>query len=81
MYIAKSKAKEATTQDAHEAVRPIDAEITPEYASKFLVKDLARLYELIWKRYIACQMKPAVYAQRQVYLRVINIYFKVTGQL
>jgi len=76
---SKSKAKEATTQDAHEAVRPIDATITPEYASRFLDRDLARLYELIWKRFIACQMKPALYAQRQVVIIGGKFTFKVTG--
>ena len=75
----KSKAKETATQDAHEAIRPIDALITPEYARKYLSKDLANLYELIWKRYIASQMKPAIYAQRQVVIKGGKFTFKVTG--
>lgn len=74
----KSKGK-AKAQDAHEAIRPIDAHITPERAARYLPKDLARLYELIWKRYIACQMKPAVYAQRQVVIKGDKFLFKVTG--
>ncbi len=76
---AKSKAKEGATQDAHEAVRPIDVTITPEKARKFLPKDLANLYELIWKRFVASQMKPALYAQRQVVIKGGQFIFKVTG--
>lgn len=76
---AKSKAKEATTQDAHEAIRPIDASITPEKVRKYLPKDLANLYELIWKRFIACQMKSALYAQRQVVIKGGKFVFRVTG--
>lgn len=76
---AKSKAKEATTQDAHEAIRPIDAYITPEKVRKYLPKDLAQLYELIWKRFIACQMKSALFAQRQVVIKGGKFIFRVTG--
>ena len=56
-------------QDAHEAIRPIDVHVTPEIAAKYLPKDVARLYELIWKRCVASQMKPALYAQRQVVIK------------
>lgn len=75
----KSKAKEAKTQDAHEAIRPIEASITPDRAARYLPKDLARLYELIWKRFIASQMKPALYAQRQVVISGNDFIFRVTG--
>ncbi len=78
-YYAKSKAKEGATQDAHEAIRPIEAAITPDKARKYLPKDLAQLYELIWKRFVACQMKPAQYAQRQVTIKGGSFIFKVTG--
>jgi DNA topoisomerase-1 len=78
-FYSKAKEKEATTQDAHEAVRPIDVTITPEFAGKFLPRDLARLYELIWKRFVACQMKSAIYAQRQVVIIGGKYTFKVTG--
>lgn len=72
----KSKGK---VQDAHEAVRPIDVGMTPEKAQRYLPKDAARLYELIWKRFVACQMTPALYAQRQVVLQGGDFTFKVTG--
>ncbi len=66
-------------QDAHEAIRPIDVKFTPEKVTKFLEKDAARLYELIWQRFIASQMKPAQYAQRQVLIEGNSFTFKVTG--
>ena len=57
----KSKAKNA--QEAHEAIRPTDLSITPKQARKFLDKDQFALYELIWKRTIACQMENAIMDQ------------------
>ncbi len=48
-------------QDAHEAIRPTDVSIHPSEASRYLERDQARLYELIWLRFVASQMSPAVY--------------------
>ena len=56
VYVAGKKA-----QDAHEAIRPTQAELTPESVEKYLNKDQLKLYTLIWQRFIACQMMPAVY--------------------
>lgn len=72
------KAKD-TVQDAHEAIRPIDVNITPQQASRHLQKDAAKLYELIWRRFVASQMTSALYAQRQVSLKGGDYIFKVTG--
>jgi DNA topoisomerase-1 len=67
-------------QDAHEAVRPISVVLSPEYVKKYASTDEAKLYALIWKRFVACQMKPAVYAQRAVTIMGDNgLVFKVTG--
>lgn len=66
-------------QDAHEAIRPIDVNITPSIAKQHLTRDAARLYELIWKRFVACQMTPAQYAQRQVVIQGAKFTFKATG--
>jgi len=52
-----------SAQEAHEAIRPTDPAITPEEAAKFLDKDQARLYELIYNRFIASQMKAALLDQ------------------
>lgn len=75
----EKKSSKTKTQDAHEAIRPVDTDLTPEYVSKFVTPDLAKLYALIWKRFIACQMKPAKYAQRQVVIKGGKYTFKVTG--
>ncbi|MCZ6787010.1 MAG: type I DNA topoisomerase, partial [Planctomycetota bacterium] len=48
-------------QEAHEAIRPTSALRSPERLRKYLTKDQLRMYELIWKRVIACQMTPAVF--------------------
>jgi DNA topoisomerase-1 len=49
------------SQDAHEAIRPTDATRTPELMAKYLSDEQLKLYTLIWKRFIASQMVPAVY--------------------
>lgn len=49
------------SQDAHEAVRPTSLELTPEFLATSLSRDQLRLYTLIWERFIASQMNPAVY--------------------
>ena len=48
-------------QDAHEAIRPTDASRTPESIARYLSDEQLKLYTLIWKRFIASQMVPAVY--------------------
>jgi len=53
--------QQAGAQDAHEAIRPTDVTIHPTDAARFLEPDQARLYELIWLRFVASQMSPAVY--------------------
>ncbi len=54
------KAK-SSAQDAHEAIRPSDVNLTPEDLKKSLTADQYRLYKLIWSRFLACQMAGAVY--------------------
>jgi DNA topoisomerase-1 len=57
--IFKTKAKNA--QEAHEAIRPTSVRLTPESIKGSLDEDQFRLYSLIWKRTVACQMVPAVF--------------------
>lgn len=66
-------------QDAHEAIRPVDVSRTPEYVSKFIGKDEAKIYELIWRRFVACQMAAAKFAQRQIHLKGGDYLFKASG--
>lgn len=53
--------KSASAQDAHEAIRPARVEIAPEEARRYLDAEHARLYEMIWKRFVASQMLPAIH--------------------
>jgi len=56
----------AGAQDAHEAIRPTDVRLTPEKVKDSLSRDQARLYELVWRRFVACQMQPAQYDQTAI---------------
>ncbi len=55
-----------TAQDAHEAIRPTDVGLTPEKVRAFLKPEQYSLYSLIWRRFLASQMAPAVYDQTSV---------------
>ncbi len=83
-----SKVKNA--QEAHEAIRPTDLFRTPESVARHLERDQLRLYELIWKRTVACQMESAVLDQvtvdiasgdRNVVLRASGSVIKFDGFL
>ncbi|HWO91299.1 MAG TPA: type I DNA topoisomerase, partial [Methylomirabilota bacterium] len=52
-------------QDAHEAIRPTDVNRTPDSIRRYLSADQLKLYELIWRRFVASRMAPAVYDQTQ----------------
>ena len=70
-----------SAQDAHEAVRPTSLEYPPERVAAFLEKDMLRLYELIWNRFIACQMVPAVFDQTTADIQAGRATFRATGQI
>jgi DNA topoisomerase I len=53
-------------QDAHEAIRPTSMALTPELVEKHLAEDEMKLYRLIWNRFVACQMMPALYDQTTI---------------
>lgn len=72
-----SKAKGA--QEAHEAIRPTDLSFTPELAEKFLEKDESRLYTLIYNRFLASQMTPAIFGTENVFIRSKQALFKLSG--
>lgn len=57
----KSYATQKSAQDAHEAIRPTNLEHPPETVQAYLSREQFLLYQLIWRRYIASQMVPAVY--------------------
>ncbi|MBI1285758.1 MAG: type I DNA topoisomerase [Thiobacillus sp.] len=74
------KAKTKNAQEAHEAVRPTSVTRTPEVVKPFLTADQARLYELIWKRTVACQMTPAQFDTVAADITVGEGTFRATGQ-
>lgn len=67
-------------QDAHEAIRPTSMEYTPERVRRYLRRDAFALYSLIWERFVASQMAPAVYDQTVFDIRVGEALFRATGQ-
>jgi DNA topoisomerase-1 len=69
------KAK-AGAQDAHEAIRPSNVELTPERVKKSLNSEQYRLYRLIWSRFLACQMANAVYDSVAVEIEAANHSFR-----
>jgi len=77
----RSKSKNA--QEAHEAIRPTSIFRTPESIRKYLTSDQAALYEMIWKRTLACQMTPAKYDTTTVDLAVgrADTLFRASGQI
>lgn len=69
VYAAGKKA-----QDAHEAIRPTDVTLTPDNIAKFLNKDQLKLYTLIWQRFTASQMTPAVYDTMSISIKAGDRY-------
>jgi DNA topoisomerase-1 len=73
--------KSKSAQDAHEAIRPTYMENTPEKVKKYLSKEQYALYELIWNRFVACQMAPAVLDQTTILIEGGKFLFKATGSI
>lgn len=73
--------KSARVQDAHEAIRPTDVRRRPEEMQKYLEPDQFRLYQLIWQRFVASQMNPAVYDMTIVDFDLGRYLLRVTGSV
>lgn len=67
-------------QEAHEAIRPVDFSVKPVDVKPYLGKDEYKLYELIWKRALACQMAQAVLDKVAVDIEANKYTFRATGQ-
>ncbi|HIW93313.1 MAG TPA: type I DNA topoisomerase [Candidatus Flavonifractor merdipullorum] len=65
-------------QDAHEAIRPSDVNLTPEQVRKDLTQEQYRLYKLIWSRFLACQMASAVYDSVGIDVESAGYHFRAT---
>ncbi|WP_126992648.1 type I DNA topoisomerase [Thermosipho globiformans] len=80
-YIGGSKKKKKTSknvQDAHECIRPVNPEITPDIAKSLLSSDYYKLYKLIWERFMASQMKESKYKERTYIFQSEKYEFRTT---
>src|SRR5215831_14114502 len=68
-------------QEAHEAVRPTDVARTPEDVRKYLDDDLFKLYQLIWQRFVASQMLPAIFDQTTIDVSAADYTFRASGSV
>jgi DNA topoisomerase-1 len=73
--------KGKSSQDAHEAIRPTSIKYTPKFVRRFLEKEMFELYELIWNRFVACQMNPAVFEQTTVDVLGGDYLFRATDSV
>ncbi len=73
--------KGKSSQDAHEAIRPTSVKLPPKAVKKYLEKDMFALYELIWNRFVACQMVPAVFEQISVEVTGGEYLFRASDQI
>ncbi len=76
----KFKTKSKVAQEAHEAIRPTFVENTPEKISQKLNKNQLRIYDLIWRRFVACQMKPSILEVLRVEISAKNYSFQAKSQ-
>ncbi len=74
--IYKSK---RTAQEAHEAIRPTDVNLTPESIKKFLTKDQFKIYQLIWQRFVACQMSHSEIEKTIIQIKVDDFTFQTSS--
>ncbi|AJD90986.1 DNA topoisomerase I [Jeotgalibacillus malaysiensis] len=72
-------AKKSNAQDAHEAIRPTSALRTPLSVKQYLSRDQYRLYKLIWERFVASRMAPAVMDTMSVDLMNGDVQFRASG--
>lgn len=79
--VYKSSNKDA--QEAHEAIRPTDASITPDIVRPHVNDDQYKLYKLIWERFVGCQMKPAQWDSTAIEIKPdgVNATFRATGRI
>jgi len=76
-----SDSKTKNAQDAHESIRPTDPTRRPEHVRKFLKEDQWKLYELIWQRFMASQMSPAIFDTTTIDFEFDRFLFRATGSV
>ncbi len=70
-----------TAQEAHEAIRPTSLELPPEKVAQYLDKGQLDVYRLVWNRFVASQMAPAVFDQTTAGIQSGDLLFRVTGSV
>ncbi|PKL72700.1 type I DNA topoisomerase [Candidatus Kuenenbacteria bacterium HGW-Kuenenbacteria-1] len=75
------KIKSKLSQEAHEAIRPTEIIRSPEMVEAFLDKNQFKLYQLIWRRTLACQMKEAIFDSTSVDIEAKNYIFRASGSI
>ena len=68
-------------QDAHEAIRPTSAQRTPDQVARYVGEDEAKLYRLIWQRFVASQMMPALFDQTTIEINAGEFGLRATGSV
>jgi DNA topoisomerase I len=68
-------------QDAHEAIRPTDVTRTPDSVAQYLKPEELKLYRLIWQRFVASQMMPALFDQTTIDIQAGRFVFRATGSV
>jgi DNA topoisomerase-1 len=74
------RARRKGMQEAHEAIRPTDVNRTPDDLKPYLTEDQLRLYRLIWRRFVASQMKPALYLLTEAEIQAGRATFSARGR-
>ena len=77
-HVYKSR---SSAQEAHEAIRPTSLDMSPEKIKEFLTSDQRSLYKLIWDRFLACQMRPAIFDQTTIQIKANDHLFVATGSI
>lgn len=77
--VSSGKAGNKKIQDAHEAIRPTDMSLTPVMLKEELGRDLFRLYQLIYNRFLASRMKPALYETTTIKVKANQYLFNVSA--
>jgi DNA topoisomerase-1 len=68
-------------QDAHEAIRPSEVSRTPDSLAQYLKPEELKLYRLIWQRFVASQMMPALFDQTTIDIQAGRLVFRATGSV
>lgn len=81
--VPRQYGKSKNAQDAHEAIRPsqVNLDFSPDRVKDYLSKDQYKLYELIWKRFLASQMENALFDSTRVDSTADNCVFRTTGSI